>query len=92
MVDIDDTSARICPIVKMVQNESKPGMRIYRVTWTVHNYDANTNRYYTIKKERFFETEDAAKRFNAARLAAADLLGIQEGPHAGHPMALDVES
>lgn len=92
MTDIDDSSARVCPIVKMVQPDAKPTMRIYRVTWYVHNYEPSNNRYHSVKKEKFFETEAAAKRFNEIRKEAAELLGIQEDQNAGHPAALEVEN
>lgn len=92
MADIDDSVAAVCPVIQLVQKEEKPGTRIYRVTWVVHNFETSTGRYHSTRKERFFETEAAAKRFNARRQAAAELLGIMEDRNMGHPMALEVEN
>lgn len=91
MADVDDSSARICPIVKMVQKETNVGKRIFRVSWVVHNYNPANNMYHTIKKDKFFETEAGAMQFNLIRREAADILGLQEDLNTGHPMAIPVE-
>lgn len=92
MVDIDDSSAQICPIIQMVQTETRERKRIFRVTWSVHNFNAQTNTYNTHRKEKFFDTEEAARRFNRRRQDAAELLGLQEAANNGYPVSVEVES
>ncbi len=90
MVDVDDNAAKVCPIMKLVEPQTKPTITIYRVSWLVHNKNAQSG-YYTNRMERLFESKEAAQRFNETRLAAAQLIGLQEPQNAGTPSAVEVE-
>lgn len=92
MVDIDDKSAAVCPIIELVQPAVKLTTKIFKVSWYVHNFDSAVNKYSTSKKERFFETLEGAKRFNEERQKAASLLGLLEDRMSGYPVAVEVES
>lgn len=54
MVDVDDTDAKVCPIVEVAKKDySIKGKRIYLVQWYTENFG----------KSRYFASKEAAENF-----------------------------
>lgn len=91
MVDIDDTGAQICPVIKQGATLTpKVSLKVYKVSWYIYN--EVQNQPWLVKHERFFSTKEAALQFNEKRTEAAKFLGIKELKMTGYPIIVEVEN